>query len=110
MLLEHKRIGPIPFCGLMVLTVWGSVLMNGDGWVVATLAALLACSLGMLCFTGYMFFKNSYRDMQVYVDIDPIPAEELNTVTVQGVAVVFGTVVVVGRPVEVSTLREAGVA
>jgi hypothetical protein len=94
----------------MVLTVWTTILMTGEGWVVATLASLLACSLGMLCFTGYMFLKNSCQDMQVFVDTDPIQAVELNTETVQGVAVVFGTVVVVGRPVGVSTLRAAGVA
>jgi hypothetical protein len=84
--------------------------MSGEGWVVATLASLLACSLGMLCFTGYTFLKNDYLEMQVFVDIDPIPAVELNTETVQGVAATFGLHVVMGRPVEVNTLRSAAMA
>ena len=110
MLFEHRSIGPIRFCCLMVLTVWGTLLMTGDGWVVATLASMLVCSLGMLCFTGYMFFKHSFQDMQVFVDIDPVPAVELNPVTIQGVAATIGLHVVVGRPVEVNTLRAAGLA
>jgi hypothetical protein len=94
----------------MVLTVWSTVLMNGDGWVVATLAALLACSLGMLAFTGYMFFKNSYRDMRVYAGTEPFPEVEMTVVAIQGVAMVMGPLVVVGRPVEANTLRAAGLA
>jgi hypothetical protein len=94
----------------MVLTVWGTILMNGDGWVVATLASLLACSLGMLAFTGYVFCKNSCRDMRVYAGTEPFPEVELTTVTVQGVTAVIGLHVVVGRPVEMNTLRAAGLA
>ena len=92
----------------MVLTVWTTVIMLGDGWVVATLAALLACTLGMLCFTGCAVFKMSHRDIRIYVDVDPVPPVEVTTTPVQGVAAVFGPLVVVGRPVEISTLRAAG--
>jgi hypothetical protein len=110
-MLEYKSIGPIPFCGLMVLTVWTTILMSGSGWVVATLASLLACSLGMLCFTGYMVIKtNCQADMRVYVGTEPFPEVELNTETIQGVAAVIGLHVVVGRPVEANTLRAAGLA
>ena len=94
----------------MVLTVWGTLLMTGIGWVVATLASLLACYLGMLFFAVCIICKNSYPDMRVYVSTEPFPEVELTTVTVQGVAAVMGPLVVLGRAVEVNTLRAAGVA
>jgi hypothetical protein len=64
----------------------------------------------MLAFTACMLCKDSYRDMRVYAGTEPFPEVELTTVTIQGVAEVFGPLVVVGRPVGVDTLRAAGVA
>jgi hypothetical protein len=31
MLIAYYRCGPIPFCFLFILTVWGTVLLNGGG-------------------------------------------------------------------------------
>ena len=84
--------------------------MVGIDWVVSTLATLAACYLGMLGFAVYIIFKNSFEDTRVYVGTEPFPEVELTTVTVQGVAAVMGPLVVLGRAVEVNTLRAAGVA
>jgi hypothetical protein len=99
----YYRCGPIPFVCLMIGTVWGTIYMNGGTLVAATFASLLTCSVGMLGATAWRICWTSWDDMRVHVSNEMI--DEIDETPTLGVVSGAGSNVVLGRPVDDSTLR-----
>jgi hypothetical protein len=92
------RCGPIPFFGLLIMTVVGVELIIGGTWVTATLAGLFACSLSMVGFTAWRLCKDGWLEARVFVNNEMMNEVEVTAATVQGV--VAGENVVIGMPVD----------
>ena len=96
------RCGPIPFCGLLVMTVWVSVLMYGGTWLTATLMGILTCLLVMLGMTARLLIKDYWLETRVFVNNELVNEVEIAASTVQGVVAETGENVVLGVPVNLN--------
>ena len=93
-----RRCGPLPFAGLLVMTVWGSILVYGGTWLTATLMAILTCLLVMIGMTARLWFLNFWFGTRVFVNDELVNEVEIATSIVQGVAAETGENVGLGVP------------
>jgi hypothetical protein len=103
--MAYYRCGPIPFFGLLIMTVWGTILLNGGTLLTATLAGILTCSLGMMAMTARMIIMDGWMEIRVLVDNELMNEVEITATTVQGV--VAGENVVIGMPVNLNIQNNA---
>ena len=96
------RCGPIPFCGLLIMTVWGTVLLNGGTWLTATLLGILTCSLVMVWMTARLLINEHRLETRVWVSSDFVNDVEITAPTIQGVVAQTGENVVLGMPVNLN--------
>ena len=92
------RCGPLPFGGLLVMTVWGSVLVYGGTWLTATLLGILTGLLVMLGMTARLLIKDYWLETRVFVNNELVNEVEIAASTVQGVVAETGENVVLGVP------------
>ena len=91
-----RRCGPLPFAGLLIMTVWGSILIYGGSWLTATLLAFLTCILMVIGITARLWFLSWWFSTRVFVDNEWV--NEVEMVAVPGVVAETGINVVLGVP------------
>ena len=96
------RCGPLPFGGLLVMTVWGSILVYGGTWLMATLMAILTCLLVMIGMTARLLLLDFWFETRVFVNNELVNEVEIAASTVQGVVAETGENVVLGVPVNLN--------
>ena len=89
---------PLPFGMLLVMTVWGSTLVYGGSWLMATLLAILTCLLVMIVMTARVVLWDIWAEARVFVNNEVSNDMELATSAVRGVLAVTGNEVVLGVP------------